>query len=75
MSGGRNVSHLNVIGFRAAVAAAKDRNLRGRPFVIAGAAGGRALVWDVSAEAMKACILLPGMALDLAERRVKDFLT
>ncbi|MFP3041622.1 DNA polymerase [Treponema primitia] len=67
----RNVSHLNVIGFRAAVAAAKDRGLRGRPFVITGAAGGRALVWDVSAEAMKAGVF-PGMSLALAEKRVAD---
>lgn len=73
MRGDRAVSHLNVIGFRAAVAAAKDRELRGRPFVISGATGGRALVWDVSVEAMKAGIF-PGMALALAERRVRDLM-
>ncbi|AEF87034.1 DNA polymerase IV [Treponema primitia ZAS-2] len=57
----RSVCHLNIIGFRAAVAAQKDTSLRGRPFVVAGATGGRALVLDLSPEAMKEGIS-PGMA-------------
>jgi DNA polymerase-4 len=69
----RSIVHINVIGFRAAVAAAKDKTLRGRPYVIAGAAGGRSLVWDVSPEAKKAAIT-PGMPLAYAEKRVKGLL-
>lgn len=61
------------MGYRAAVAAAKDRELAGRPFVISGATGGRSLVLDVSPEAMKEGIR-PGMALAAAERNVKDLL-
>ena len=34
-----SVTHLNVFGFKAAVAVAKDKSLCGRPFVIAGTAG------------------------------------
>ncbi|AEF82390.1 DNA polymerase Y family protein [Leadbettera azotonutricia] len=67
----RAVCHLNIIGFRAAVAAQRDTSLRGQPFVIAGATGGRALVLDLSPEAMKEGIS-PGMALGVAERRVRD---
>jgi DNA polymerase-4 len=37
----RAIVHLNFVGYRAAVAAAKDKTLKGRPFVIAGASGGR----------------------------------
>jgi DNA polymerase-4 len=59
------------VGYRAAVAAAKDRGLAGRPFVIAGSTGGRSLVLDLSPEAMKEGIR-PGMALAAAERNVKD---
>ncbi|MFP3043371.1 DNA polymerase [Treponema primitia] len=67
----RAVCHLNIIGFRAAVAAQKDTAIRGRPFVIAGATGGRALVLDLSPEALQEGIS-PGMALAAAERLVKD---
>jgi DNA polymerase-4 len=67
----RAVCHLNIAGYRAAVAAAKDRFLAGRPFVITGATGGRSLVLNVSPEAMKEGIS-PGMALAAAERKVKD---
>lgn len=62
--------HLNIVGFRAAVAAAKDRTLRGRPFVVAGATGSRALALDCSPEAIREGVR-PGMALALAEKRIK----
>jgi DNA polymerase-4 len=67
----RAVCHLNIVGYRAAVATVKDRELSGRPFVITGATGGRSLVLDLSPEAMKEGIS-PGMALAAAERKVKD---
>ena len=70
---GRAIAHLNIIGFRAAVAALEDRALRGRPYVIAGGSGGRAIAWDVSPEALKQNIR-PGMALAAAERHVRDLL-
>ncbi|MDR0302570.1 MAG: DNA polymerase [Treponema sp.] len=69
--GERAVCHLNIIGFRAAVAAIKDKSLQGRPYVIAGATGGRSLALDCSPEAIKQGIT-PGMALAVAEKRVKD---
>jgi DNA polymerase-4 len=69
----RAICHLNIIGYRAAVAAVMDKNLRGRPYVISGASGGRALVLDVSREALKADIK-PGMPLAAAERRIRDLL-
>jgi DNA polymerase-4 len=58
----RAVCHLNIVGYRAAVATAKDRWLAERPFVITGATGGRAFVLDLSPEAMKVGIY-PGMTL------------
>jgi DNA polymerase-4 len=64
----RAIGHLNFIGFRAAVAALLDRNLRGRPYVIT---GGRAVAWDVSPEAIRQNIK-PGMALTTAKRIVRD---
>jgi len=67
----REIAHLNVIGFRAAVAALINRELLGRPYVIAAAAGGRAIAWDVSPEAIKQNIR-PGMALSAARRISKD---
>jgi DNA polymerase-4 len=67
----RAVCHLNIVGYRAAVAAVRDRGLTGRPFVITGTTGGRSLVLDLSPEAMKEGIC-PGMALAAAERKVKD---
>ena len=67
----RAVCHLNIVGFKAAVAAAKYKSLRGRPYVIAGATGGRALALDCSPEAIRQGVT-PGMALAVAERRVKD---
>ena len=69
--GERSIVHLNIIGFRAAVAAAKDRALRGRPFVIAGASGGHSLAMACSPEAINQGIT-PGMTLAAAGRRVKD---
>jgi len=71
--GERTVCHLNIIGFKAAVAAVKDKALRFRPFVIAGTAGGRSLAIDCSPEAVKQGIM-PGMALAVAERQVKDLI-
>ncbi|MCL2879302.1 MAG: DNA polymerase, partial [Treponema sp.] len=55
-------AHINIIGFRSAVAALVSPELRGRPYVIALGAGGRTLVCDVSPEAMKEGIM-PGMAV------------
>jgi DNA polymerase-4 len=66
----RAIVHLNFVGYRAAIAAAKDRTLKGRAFVIAGASSGRATILDMSPEAMREGIA-PGMALAVAERRVK----
>ena len=66
----RAVCHRNIVGYRAVVAAAKDRFLVGRPFVITGATGARSLVLDLSPEALKEEIR-PGMALAAAERNVK----
>jgi DNA polymerase-4 len=68
--GERSVVHLNVIGFKAAVAAARDKTLRGRPFVVAGSSGGRALALDCSPEAVQEGGL-PGTSLAAAERAVK----
>jgi DNA polymerase-4 len=79
----RAVCHLNIIGYKAAVASVKEKELQGRPFVIVGfanaarASGGgagpasRALIQDLSPEALKQG-LAPGMALAVAERKVKD---
>ena len=68
------IAHLNMVGFRASVASAKDRTLSGRPFVVGSSRGGRALVWDVSPEALRSGIW-PGMALSLAQRKVKELVT
>ena len=65
------IAHLNIIGFRSAVAALENHSLMGRPFVIAGGNGGRVLVWDVSPEAIRQNVK-PGMALAAAQRLVKD---
>jgi len=67
----RAITHLNIIGFRAAVAAVKDKSLKGRPFVIAGAAGGRSLALDCSPEAVRQGVI-PGMPVTAAERQIKD---
>jgi DNA polymerase-4 len=67
----RAIAHLNIIGFRAAVAALVDGDLRNRPYVIAGGSGGRAVALDVSPEAMKEGIT-PGIALAAAHRIVRD---
>jgi DNA polymerase-4 len=68
-----DVLHLNIVGFRAAVAAARDKDLRGRPFVVAGSSGGRALALDCSPEAVREGIL-PGTALAVAERKIKGLI-
>jgi len=67
----RAIAHLNIVGFRAAVAALEDNRLRGRPYAIAGGKGGRAVVWDVSRAALDGGVK-PGMALAAAERLVRD---
>ena len=67
----RSIAHLNITGFRAAVSALSDISLRGRPFVIAGGTGGRAVAWDVSPQAMREGVT-PGMDLSVARRLVKD---
>jgi len=64
------IAHLNITGFRAAVAALHDSSLRGRPFVVAGGTGGRTVAWDVSPAALKEGIK-KGMALAAAQRLVK----
>jgi DNA polymerase-4 len=63
-----SVVHLNVIDFAAALAAAKDRSLADRAYVIAGSAGGRALVLGLSRRAREEG-LEAGMCLTEAERR------
>jgi DNA polymerase-4 len=75
----RAVVHLNIVGFKAAVALAKDRTLRGWPFVVADSTGGRrgshrALALDCSPEAVQEGVT-PGMALAVAERKIKGLLT
>jgi len=69
----RAVCHLNVIGFKAAVAAVKDKSLKDKPFVIAGATGGRSLALDCSPEAIRQGVS-PGTALVVAEKRIKDLI-
>ena len=69
----KEVVHLNIVGFKAAVAAANDRALRERPFVVAGATGDRALALDCSAEAIRQGIR-PGMTLAAARRQVGGLL-
>ena len=71
--GERVICHFNIIGFRAAVAAVKDKSLRGRPYVIAGATGGRSLALDCSPEAIRQGVS-PGTALAVAEKRIKDLI-
>jgi len=55
------------------VAAIKDKSLRDRPYVIAGASGGRSLALDCSPAAIKEGVT-PGMTLAIAQRRVKDLI-
>jgi len=69
----RAICHLNIIGFRATVAEIKDKSLKGKPFVIAGATGGRSLALDCSSEAVRQGVS-PGTALAVAEKRIKDLI-
>jgi len=69
----RAICHLNFIGYKAAVAVAKDKSLRGRPLVITGTSGGRALAVDCSREAVINGIM-PGMTLAAAEKIDKDLI-
>jgi DNA polymerase-4 len=71
--GVRAIVHLNIIGFKSAVAAIKDKSLIGRPYVIAGATGGRSLALDCSPEAIRQGVT-PGTALAVAEGRIKDLM-
>jgi len=71
--GERAICHLNIIGFKAAVAAVKDKSLKDKPFVIAGATGGRCLALDCSPEAVRQGVS-PGTALAVAEKRIKDLI-
>ncbi|MCL2764355.1 MAG: DNA polymerase [Treponema sp.] len=66
-----NIAHLNIIGFRAAVAALKDRSLKGRPYVIAGRTGGQTVAKDVSPAALKEGIKI-GSSLASAAHLVKE---
>ena len=67
------IAHLNIIGFKAVVAGVKDKSLQGRPYVIAGAAGGRSLALDCSPEALRQGAE-PGITLAAAQRRIKDLI-
>jgi len=69
----RAITHLNIIGFKATVAAVKDKSLKDRPFVIAGATGDRSLALDCSPEAVRQGVT-PGTALALAERKISDLI-
>jgi DNA polymerase-4 len=44
----RAVCHLNMVGYRAAVATVKTRGFIERPFVVTGATGSHSLVLDIS---------------------------
>jgi DNA polymerase-4 len=61
------VVHLNVVDFSAAIAAAKDRALADRAYVIAGASSGRAVVLGLSRRAREEG-LVAGMSLAAAQR-------
>jgi DNA polymerase-4 len=63
-----SVVHLNVMDFAAALAAVRDRGLVDKAFVIAGSAGGRALVLGLSRRAREEG-LEAGMGLAEAGRR------
>ncbi|MCL2196488.1 MAG: DNA polymerase [Treponema sp.] len=69
----RTIAHLNIIGFRAAAAELFDSSLRGRPYVIAGRAGGQAVAWDVSPAALKEGVKY-GAPLSAAQRIVKELM-
>lgn len=65
------IVHINVTGFASAVAMARDSALRDRVFVVAESRAGRAVLLDVSPQALREG-LAPGMALSEAERRVRN---
>ena len=65
----RQIVHLNIAGFMAAIEEADDLCLRDRPVIIAPASAPRAVVWDMSARAYREGIRR-GMPLPLALRRV-----
>jgi DNA polymerase-4 len=73
MSRGASIVHLNVADFPAAVAAAKDRSLADKVFVIAGSSAGRAIVLGLSPRA-RGEGLFPGMALAQAQERVRGLI-
>jgi len=67
----RQIVHLNIAGFMAAIEAVDDCTLRDRPLIIAPSGAPRAVVWDMSDRAFREGIRR-GMALHLALRRVPD---
>ncbi len=66
----RQILHLNVANFMAAVEALRDTSLRGEPFIIAPAHNRRAVIIDVSEEAFREG-LRRGMPLAPLGRRLK----
>jgi DNA polymerase-4 len=67
----RAICHLNIVGYRIAVATAKNRGFTGRqPFVTTRAMGSRSLVLTLSLETLKEGISL-GTMLATAERKIK----
>jgi DNA polymerase-4 len=68
------IIHLNIVGFMAGVASSLDKTLQGRPFVIIGTKGGRAIALDASPEAVKAGVF-PDMTLSIAEKKITDLVT
>jgi DNA polymerase-4 len=73
MSRPSSVVHLNVVDFSAAIAAAKDRALADRAYVIAGASSGRAIVLGLSRRARDEG-LVAGMSLAAAQQRAPQIL-
>ncbi len=73
MNLGSSVVHVNVIGFMAAVSAAKDSSLRDRAFVIGREGAARSLVLDSSRRAVEEGVR-PGMPLSESLRRFPGLL-
>jgi len=67
----RAITHLNITGFKAVVAAVKDKSLKDRPFVIEGVTGGRSVAVDCSPEAVRQGVT-SGTALAAAQRKIND---
>ena len=67
----REVIHLNIVDFAAAVERLREPRLRGRPVIIAPAGGQRAGVYDMNEEAYQAGVR-KNMPLYRAQRRCRD---